>query len=104
MKSICFIGIHKDELQRIPDDDELKALSHKVGNCAVQLGVELGLNMVDIEASLYRYPKSIFKQTFDVLKKWSHSRKEVKPTMCILMRAMLKSDPRGFWFLKNKDT
>jgi hypothetical protein len=72
LKSICFIGIHKDALQRIPDDDLLEKLSRQVGNCAVELGVALGLSMVDIEASLFNYSKDMFSQTFDVLKKWCH--------------------------------
>ena len=95
MKSICFIGIHKDVLQRIPDDDLLEELSRQVGNCAMQLGVALGLSMVDIEESLFKYSKDMFSQTFDVLKKWNNSRKEVMPTICILMRAMQESDSRG---------
>jgi hypothetical protein len=64
----------------------LKELSAQVGNCAIQLGVELGLSMVDIEESLFKYSKDMFSQTFDVLKKWKNLRK-VKPTIRILMRA-----------------
>jgi hypothetical protein len=48
----------------------LKELSEQVGNCAVPLGVELGLSMVEIEQTLFKYSKDIFSQTFDVLKKW----------------------------------
>jgi hypothetical protein len=98
------IGIHKDALQRIPDDDLLEELSRQVGNCAVELGVALGLSMVDIEASLFKYSKDMFSQTFDVLKKWNNSRKEVMPTIFILMRAMQESDPRGIEFLRHKLT
>jgi hypothetical protein len=50
----------------------LKELSEQVGNCAVQLGVELGLSMVEIEQSLFKYSKNKFSQTFDVLKKWKY--------------------------------
>ena len=103
-KNIKVIGIDNIALQQIPDDDVLKELSEQVGSCAMQLGIELGLSMVDIEESLFRYPRSMYDQTFDVLKKWNNSRKEVKPTICILMRAMLESDTRGFWFLRHKFT
>jgi hypothetical protein len=48
----------------------------------MQLGVELGLSMVDIEQTLFMYSKDIFSQTFDVLKKWKYSRK-AKPTIRI---------------------
>jgi hypothetical protein len=79
----------------------LKELSKEVGNCAIQLGVELGLNMVEIEQTLFKYSKDIFSQTFDVLKKWKYSRK-VKPTIRILMTAIQASDPRGLMFLRDK--
>jgi hypothetical protein len=101
MKSICFIGINNDALKRIPGDGVLEELSRKVGNCAMQLGVVLGLNMVDIEESFAKYPNKMFCRTFDVLKKWKNSGK-VKPTNCILMKAMQESDPRGLMFLIGK--
>jgi hypothetical protein len=79
----------------------LKELSAQVGNCAMQLGIELGLSMVEIEESLFKYSKDMFSQTFDVLKKWKYLR-TVKPTIRILMRAIQTSDPRGLMFLRDK--
>jgi hypothetical protein len=79
----------------------LKELSAQVGNCAIQLGVELGLSMVEIEESLFKYSRDMFSQTFDVLKKWKYSRK-VKPTIRILMRAIQANDSRGLMFLRDK--
>jgi hypothetical protein len=67
----------------------------------MQLGVELGLSMVEIEESLFKYSKDMFSQTFDVLKKWQYSSK-VKPTIRILMRAIQACDPRGLVFLRDK--
>jgi len=95
------IDIDNIALQQIPDDDVLRELSNQVGNCAMQLGVELGLSMVEIEQTLFEYSKVIFSQTFDVLKKWKKIR-EVKPTIRILMKAMQASDPRGLEFLVDK--
>ena len=95
------IDIDNIALQQIPDDDVLMKLSTKVGNCAMQLGVELGLSMVDIEKTLVEYSKVIFSQIFDVLKKWKKNHK-VKPTIRTLMKAMQTSDPRGLKFLVKK--
>ena len=67
----------------------------------MQLGVELGLSMEEIEESLFKYSKDMFSQTFDVLIKWKNSRK-VKPTIRILMRAIQASYPKGLMFLKDK--
>jgi hypothetical protein len=79
----------------------LKELSEQVRNCAVQLGVELGLSMVKIEETLSNYSKDMFSRTCDVLKKWKYSSK-VKPTIRILMRAFQAIDPRGYKFLSDK--
>ena len=46
------IEIDSNALQQIPGDDVLRELSKQVGNCAMQLGVELGLSMVEIEQTL----------------------------------------------------
>ena len=67
----------------------------------MQLGVELGLSMAEIEQTLVKYSKDIFSQTFDVLKKWKYSGK-IKATIRILMRAIQASDPRGLVFLIDK--
>ena len=95
------IDIDNIALQQIPDDDVLRELSNELGNCAMQLGVELGLRMVEIEQTLFEYSKVTFSQTFDVLKKWKKIR-VVKPTIRILMKAMQASDPRGLEFLVEK--
>jgi hypothetical protein len=67
----------------------------------MQLGVELGLSMVEIEQTLFMYSKDIFSQTFDVLKKWKYSIK-AKSTIRLLMRAIQASDPRELVFLIDK--
>jgi hypothetical protein len=74
------IDIDNIALQQIPDDDVLRELSEQVGNCAMQLGVELGLSMVEIEETLSNYSKDMFSRNFDVLIKWKKSC-EVKPTI-----------------------
>ena len=64
------IDIDNITLQQIPDDDVLRELSKQVENCAMQLGVELGLSMVEIVKTIFKYSRDIFSQAFDVLKKW----------------------------------
>ena len=79
----------------------MKYLSKEVGNCAIHLGVELGLSMAAIEGILYKYPKSMFKQTFGVMKKWKKS-SNIKATILMLMKAFQSADGRGLVFLRNK--
>ena len=96
-----FLGIANSALQEIPEDDVLQDLSKEVGNCAMHLGVELGLSVAAIERILFEYPKSMFKQTFGVMKKWKKSSK-VKTTILMLMKAFQSADARGLNFLIKK--
>ena len=95
---VFVIDIDNIALQHIPDDDVLRVLSAIVGNCAMQLGVELGLSMVEIEETLFKYSKDMYRKTLDVLQKWKKGC-EIKPTIRMLMKAMQASDPRGLHFL-----
>jgi hypothetical protein len=96
-----FLDTASRALQEIPEDDVLKYLSKEVGNCAIHLGVELGLSMAAIEGILYKHPKSMFKQTFGVMKKWKKSSK-IKATILMLMKAFQSVDGRGLAFLGDK--
>ena len=96
-----FLDIANSALQEIPEDDVLQDLSKEVGNCAMHLGVELGLSMAAIEGILFKYPKSIFKQTLGVMEEWKSSSK-VRPTILMLMKAFQLADGRGLEFLREK--
>ena len=96
-----FLDIANSALQEIPEDDVLQDLSKEVGNCAIHLGVELGLSMAAIEEILFEYPKSMFKQTFGVMEEWKSSNK-VRTTILMLMKAFQSADGRGLMFLSTK--
>ena len=95
-----FLDIANNALQEIPEDDVLYELSRTVGNCAIHLGVELGLTMATIEETLKRCRNSTFEETFDVMKKWKTS-SNVK-TILMLMKAFQSADRRGLDFLREK--
>jgi hypothetical protein len=96
-----FLDIANSALQEIPADNVLEDLSTEVGNCAIHLGVELGLSMAAIEDILFGYPKSMFKQTLVVMEKWKSSSK-VRTTILMLMKAFQSADGRGLMFLIKK--
>ena len=96
-----FLDIANSALQEIPEDDVLQDLSKEVGNCAIHLGVELGLSMAAIEEILFEYPKSMFKQTFGIMEEWKSSSK-VRATILMLMKAFQSADGRGLTFLIKK--
>ena len=80
-----------------PDDNVLSKLSERIGNCTVELGVELGLSLSDIEESIYKYEKDLFGQIYDILLKWK-GMSEVK-SLHALMQALQYVRPEGIRFL-----
>ena len=86
--------------QTTPENEVLMELSNNIGNCAVQLGIELGLSVVDVESILHSHPRNMFEQNYNVLVKWKESSR-VK-TLYILMRALQRVMPQGMTFLEKK--
>lgn len=94
-------GFAGSALQETPSDDVLKRLPRQLGNCVIQLGIELGLSFASIEETMYNYPKDMYSQLYDVLKKWKESR-EQKPSVYTLMKALQRTDSGGLIFLRNE--
>ena len=95
-----FLDIANCALQETPEDDVLQELSEFVDNCAFLLGIQLGLRLTTIEATLLTYPTDKARQTFDVMRKWKLSSK--LNTIFMLMNAFKWVDERGLLFLRNK--
>ncbi|CAG2252861.1 unnamed protein product [Mytilus edulis] len=86
-------------LQEVPHDDVLKDLPRNLGNCAIQLGIELGVSISSIEETLTRHPRDMYNQIEDILRKWKTSR-GVKPTIYRLMLALERVHTGGLEYLK----
>ncbi|CAC5426425.1 unnamed protein product [Mytilus coruscus] len=86
-------------LQEVPNDDVLNGLPSNLGNCAIQLGIELGITVSSIKESLVRHHKDMYQQMSEILRKWKSSR-EVKPTIYRLMLALERVDTGGLDYLK----
>lgn len=93
------IDIADVRLQEIPHDDVLEGLPENLGNCAVQLGIELGITVSSIKETMVRYHKDMYKQISDILRKWKSSI-QVKPTIYRLMLALERVDTGGLDYLK----
>jgi hypothetical protein len=78
----------------------LKDVARNVGDCAIHLGLELGLEMMTIEDTLVLYQNDMKGQILDVMTKWKSS-SEVK-TISMLMKAFHSAEPRGYKFLREK--
>ncbi|CAG2244887.1 unnamed protein product [Mytilus edulis] len=84
-------------LQAIPSDQHLKELSNQIGNCPLQLGIELGLSFTEVDQSLFSFPKDLSGLVEDILKKWKRNSK-VK-TIHSLMLALERVNAGGIRYL-----
>ncbi|XP_076082168.1 uncharacterized protein LOC143052895 [Mytilus galloprovincialis] len=87
----------ESRLQSPVDDDVLTELQKHIGNCVIHLGIELGLTVEDIEATMYNYPKDMYSQIASVLRIWKTSSKT--PTVFALMKALQHVKSGGLSFL-----
>ncbi|CAC5397212.1 unnamed protein product [Mytilus coruscus] len=84
-------------LQAIPSDQHLKELSNQIGNCPLQLGIELGLSFTEVEQSLFSFPKDLPGLVEDILIKWK--RKSKVKTIHSLMIALERVNAGGIRYL-----
>ncbi|VDI11029.1 Hypothetical predicted protein [Mytilus galloprovincialis] len=94
------VDIADVRLQEIPHDDVLNGLSKHLGNCAILLGIELGITITSIDETMTRHPRDMYLQIEDILRKWKSSRK-VKPTIYRLMLAVERVYSGGLSYLKD---
>ncbi|CAC5363359.1 unnamed protein product [Mytilus coruscus] len=89
-------------LQVVPSDEVINTLTEKdlIGDCAVHLGIELGLTIVNIRKTMYKFPRDLDGQIHDLLKKWRKTER-MKPTIYWLMVALKRVEAaEGLAFLK----
>ena len=101
--SDCFYFLENEniKLQEPPDDKVLEDLSAKLGDCALHLGVELGLSMAAIKRILKKCENDIKKETLCVMKEWKEDSSQDK-TILMLMKALQSADGTGFKTLTEK--
>ncbi|CAG2220165.1 unnamed protein product [Mytilus edulis] len=88
LKDLC------DALKNVELDSHLIC---QIGNCPLQLGVELGLSFIEIEHSLFSFPKDLFGLVEDILTKWR--RKSKVKTIYSLMLALERVNAGGLQYL-----
>ncbi|XP_063436882.1 uncharacterized protein LOC134718317 [Mytilus trossulus] len=76
-------GIPDDILDCIPSDEILDRLAPLVGNIVLQLGIELGLSVEEIESIKVKRDRDLTAQNKEVLFAWRKDR-TVKPTIRVL--------------------
>ena len=96
-----FLDIATDALEETPENYVLEDLSTKVSDCAMYLGIELGLTRETIEEILFQNEKNIFIRNLGVMKKWKKSRKNAA-TILVLMKAFQWVDGKGLAFLRKQ--
>ncbi|XP_052097944.1 uncharacterized protein LOC127732814 isoform X7 [Mytilus californianus] len=89
-----------DSLHDIPSDDVLKEVAQRIGNRAIQLGIELGLSFNELQESMVEYSRNMFDQTYDILRKWK-ANSSVK-TVYSLVVALKRVAPSCANYLREK--
>lgn len=85
-------------LQEIPSDQHLKELSNQIGNCPLQLGIELGLSFTEVEQSLFKFPKDLPGLVENILIKWKTKSK--MKTIHSLMMVLERVEAGGVRYLR----
>ncbi|CAG2192440.1 unnamed protein product [Mytilus edulis] len=104
--AICQVFRENTKLQDIadfklletPGDDVLEELSKQIGNCALQLGIELGVSFHKLQSSFIKFPKDLPGLLEDILKIWKTESKV--PTYHSLMMALTRVDGGGVGYLR----
>lgn len=79
--------------QVTPTDQDLKELSKQIGNCPLQLGIELGLSFREVEQSLFSFPRDLSGLVEDILMTWK--KKSKIKTIHSLMMALERVNAGG---------
>lgn len=98
----CFTEKAQSRLQNVPSDEVINTLTEKdlIGDCVVHLGIELGLDIVNIRKTMYKFPRDLDGQIHDLLIKWKKT-DTVTPTIYWLMVALKRVEAaQGLAFLK----
>ena len=75
----------------------------KLADCALHLGIELGLPVANIKEIFKKYKNTFSKQTLSVMKMWKNQSGDKSPkTILELVKALQLVDGSGFIFLSEK--
>ncbi|CAC5376536.1 unnamed protein product [Mytilus coruscus] len=80
-------SITEDQANKTPTNTTLQELSNHIGNSCIQLGVELGLQSVEIEGIQNDHSCKLLHQNKTTLRVWSQT-KFPKPTVKELIKAL----------------
>lgn len=82
-----FLGIPDAILIQVPPTTTLQCLANHIGNSSMQLGVELGLAMSEIQNIQYEHKDKLLNQTKEILRIWQQ-KKAPKSTNLSLIKAL----------------
>lgn len=99
-EDLSILEIEHTALQQEPDDDTLMELSGQIGVCALELGLELGVDIVEIERILEKHNKDPVLQNYDILMKWKNLRRGI--ILRKLMQALKSVRAGGLIYLDDK--
>ncbi|CAC5391803.1 unnamed protein product [Mytilus coruscus] len=81
-------GIPKDCLEKKPSMSVLRYISNHIGDSSLQLGIELGLDISEIQQIQHQFRDKLLDQTRKILRQWKQNHS--KPTVENLVKALFR--------------
>lgn len=63
----------REKLAKTPTSKLLTYISNHIGDSSLQLGIELALDVSELENIRYRYKDKLLDQTREILRKWNRN-------------------------------
>ncbi|XP_063437419.1 uncharacterized protein LOC134718688 isoform X2 [Mytilus trossulus] len=81
-------GITKHCLEKTPSKSVLKYISNHIGDSSLQLGIELGLGISEIQHIQHQFKDKLLDQTREILRRWKQNQSQ--PTVDNLVKALFR--------------
>lgn len=91
MTILLLTGIPEKVLVSTPDESVLENLSNSIGNDNLQLGLELGLKGVELQAIAFQHKTRLMEQTREILRRW----RKCKQPLSVLAKACIRIEKFG---------
>lgn len=84
-------SIPEEVLASTPDEFLLENLSNSIENDNLQLGLELGLKGVEMQAIAFKHKTNLMEQTREILRRW----RKCKQPVSVLAKVFIRIDKFG---------
>ncbi|CAG2190190.1 unnamed protein product [Mytilus edulis] len=81
-------GLPRDCLEKTPSMSVLRYISNHIGDSSLQLGIELGLDISEVQHIQHQFKDKLLDQTREILRRWKQNQSQ--PTVENLVKALFR--------------